>query len=98
MRTSGALQAAVEIRCAGEKYDALATLGNDLQAPAIALQPGIAEVLAALSALPGSLLARMSGSGATCFALFDAEAERDTAAITLAQRHPGWWQMAGALR
>jgi 4-diphosphocytidyl-2-C-methyl-D-erythritol kinase len=43
-------------------------------------------------------LARMSGSGATCFALFDAESERDAAAVVLAHRHPGWWTMAGALR
>ena len=40
----------------------------------------------------------MSGSGATCFALFDAAAERDAAAVLLAERHPGWWTMAGAFR
>ena len=43
-------------------------------------------------------LARMSGSGATCFALFDAPAERDAAAVRLAESHPLWWQMAGTLR
>ena len=70
---------------------------NDLQRPATAQCPAVADILTELGALR-PWLARMSGSGATCFALFDAEAERDTAAITLAQRHPGWWQMAGALR
>jgi 4-diphosphocytidyl-2-C-methyl-D-erythritol kinase len=70
---------------------------NDLQRPAIAGCPAIVDILTELGALR-PWLARMSGSGATCFALFDAEAERDTAAIVLAQRHPGWWTMAGALR
>lgn len=70
---------------------------NDLQRPATAQCPAVADILTELGALR-PWLARMSGSGATCFALFDAEAERDAAAITLAQRHPGWWQMTGALR
>ena len=70
---------------------------NDLQRPATAQCPAVADILTELGALR-PWLARMSGSGATCFALFDAEAKRDAAAITLAQRHPGWWQMAGALR
>ena len=48
----------------------LARVGNDLQAPAIALAPSIARVLEALAGEPGCLLARMSGSGATCFGLF----------------------------
>ncbi|MBN8805611.1 MAG: 4-(cytidine 5'-diphospho)-2-C-methyl-D-erythritol kinase [Sphingopyxis sp. 65-8] len=70
---------------------------NDLQRPAIAQCPAIADILTELGGL-GPWLARMSGSGATCFALFDAPGERDTAATELAVRHPGWWQMAGALR
>ncbi len=70
---------------------------NDLQRPAIAQCPAIADILTELGGL-GPWLARMSGSGATCFALFDAPAERDAAATELAVRHPGWWQMAGALR
>ena len=49
---------------------ALGRLTNDLQAPAVALQPVIGEVLNVLENLPGALLARMSGSGATCFAIF----------------------------
>ncbi len=73
----------------------LARCTNDLQAAAIGIQPVIGEVLAALSALPGAKLARMSGSGATCFAIFatPAEAEAAAAAIT----NPGWWRWGGGL-
>lgn len=70
---------------------------NDLQRAAIAQCPAIVDVLTELGALK-PWLARMSGSGATCFALFDAAAERDAAATTLAASHPHWWQMTGALR
>lgn len=70
---------------------------NDLQRPATAQCPAVADILTELGAL-SPWLARMSGSGATCFALFDAAAERDAAAAVLAQRYPGWWLMAGALR
>lgn len=70
---------------------------NDLQRPATAQCPAIVDVLTELGALK-PWLARMSGSGATCFALFDAPAERDAAALALAKRHPGWWHMAGTLR
>ena len=70
---------------------------NDLEAPALALVPEIDEVLAVLRAqLP--LLARMSGSGASCFALFRSVAERDAAAARIADDHPDWWQMAGNIR
>ncbi|MBN8846259.1 MAG: 4-(cytidine 5'-diphospho)-2-C-methyl-D-erythritol kinase [Sphingomonadales bacterium] len=70
---------------------------NDLQRPAIAQCPAIVDVLTELGAFR-PWLARMSGSGATCFALFDAPAERDAAAAAMSARHPGWWQMAGLLR
>lgn len=70
---------------------------NDLEAPAIAVAPAIAEVLAALRALPGCRLARMSGSGATCFALFSAAAQAILAAKALSDKHPQWWVRAGAL-
>ena len=73
----------------------LAGWGNDLQAPAIALCPPIATVLASLHAQPGCRLARMSGSGATCFALFDTEAQA-AAAAAAASRH-GWWCWGGGL-
>lgn len=70
---------------------------NDLQRAAIAQCPAIVGVLTELGSL-SPWLARMSGSGATCFALFDALAERDAASVKLAQSHPHWWQMAGTLR
>lgn len=70
---------------------------NDLEAPAIAICPEIADVLAAL-AESDPWLARMSGSGATCFALYASAAARDDAAKAIAARNPAWWQMRGALR
>lgn len=70
---------------------------NDLEAPAIALCPVIADVLAALRGTD-PWLARMSGSGATCFALYDDLAARDRAAQAIADEYPDWWQMSGALR
>lgn len=70
---------------------------NDLEGPAIALCPPIAGVLAALRET-SPWLARMSGSGATCFALYEDAASRDEAAARIATEHPGWWQMPGALR
>lgn len=72
----------------------LATLRNDLEPAAIGLCPPVAEVLAALRALPGCLLARMSGSGATCFALMADAA----AAAAAAERLPrAWWRWGGGL-
>ena len=71
--------------------DWLATTRNDLQPPAIETAPVIAEVLAVLDALPGALLARMSGSGATCFALFSEEATATAAGDALAATRPDWW-------
>lgn len=67
---------------------------NDLEPSAIALVPQIADVIAALSA-SGAWLARMSGSGATCFALYGSAEARDAAAAALP---PTWWRLAGALR
>jgi 4-diphosphocytidyl-2-C-methyl-D-erythritol kinase len=72
----------------------LAALRNDLEAPAIGLCPPVAAVLAALRALPGCLLARMSGSGATCFGLFTSA---EAAAGAAGRLPPAWWQAAGAL-
>ncbi|MDE2199146.1 MAG: 4-(cytidine 5'-diphospho)-2-C-methyl-D-erythritol kinase, partial [Rhodospirillales bacterium] len=73
----------------------LRALSNDLEAPARALCPPIDAVLAALRAQPGCLLARMSGSGATCFALFAEPSAALAAADAL--RRPGWWAWGGAL-
>ncbi len=69
----------------------LDTSRNDLEAPARRLQPMIGEVLAAMAALPGALFSRMSGSGASCFALFPDAESRARAATLLAAAHPGWW-------
>lgn len=71
--------------------------GNDLEAPARALEPEIGRVLEALAACPGCRLARMSGSGATCFGLFDAPEEAHTAARVIAGAEPGWWVRATTL-
>jgi 4-diphosphocytidyl-2-C-methyl-D-erythritol kinase len=70
---------------------ALAKDRNDLEGPAIELQPVIAELLAVLRNLPGCRLARMSGSGATCFGLFDTSAAAEAAARTLRVGYPDWW-------
>jgi 4-diphosphocytidyl-2-C-methyl-D-erythritol kinase len=70
---------------------------NDLELPAIVLCPVVTDVLAAL-AETHPWLTRMSGSGATCFALYESPASRDAAATRLAANRPGWWQLAGALR
>lgn len=69
---------------------------NDLEPPARAIAPAIDAVLAALAVQPGVLLARMSGSGATCFALFDGVGARDAAAAAV--QRPGWWLAATQLR
>ncbi len=70
---------------------------NDLEAPARAVAPVLDDVLPELAALPGTALARMSGSGATCFALFGSEAEAFAAAETLRGTHPGWWVVPTAI-
>ncbi len=82
---------------AGACIDWLAAQRNDLQTPAVALQPMIASVLGALAALPGCRLARMSGSGATCFGLFETEAAAAAAGAILAAANPGWWVAHGCL-
>jgi 4-diphosphocytidyl-2-C-methyl-D-erythritol kinase len=83
-------------RDAGEMAGDLRRQRNDLQPAAIALCPVIGDVLSALEAVPDCLLARMSGSGATCFGLFaDAAAARRAAS---GLRRPGWWSWGGDLR
>ena len=74
--------------------EALAARGNDLAAAAVALCPAIAEVLAFLRASPAVRYAAMSGSGATCFALYDTAAAAERAA---AGAPPAWWRHAGTL-
>jgi len=68
---------------------------NDLEAPARSLVPQIGEVLDWLKQQPGAEFVRMSGSGATCFALFDDEAHRDSAAESCPSN---WWHLATFLR
>lgn len=70
---------------------------NDLEAPALGLAPVIGTVIAALLAQTGCLLARMSGSGATCFGLFATAPEADQAAAILGAAHPGWWVRSAPL-
>ncbi len=75
----------------------LRPLGNDLEVPAIRLAPVVDEVLSRLRTAPDVLLARMSGSGATCFALFEFSAGARAARDRLAAERPGWWCVATAL-
>ena len=77
--------------------EALAIGSNDLEAPATRIQPVIGKVLAALNATNGAWLARMSGSGATCFAIYENTAEAQRAAQKIQQDHPQWWVHAGIL-
>jgi 4-diphosphocytidyl-2-C-methyl-D-erythritol kinase len=77
--------------------EALAAGSNDLEAPALRIQPVIGEVLAALSTTNGAWLARMSGSGATCFAIYENTADAQRAAQKVRLDHPDWWVHAGML-
>ena len=70
---------------------------NDLTEAAVGIVPAIADVLARLAACEGVLLARMSGSGATCFALFAETGAALAAATRLSGERPGWWVAAGRL-
>jgi 4-diphosphocytidyl-2-C-methyl-D-erythritol kinase len=82
-----------------ESLDRLIKEGrNDLEPSAIAVAPVIAQVLAALQPAHGLLLARMSGSGATCFALFESAAAMKEAAAMVRAAHPGWWIMETGIR
>ncbi|WP_454275726.1 4-(cytidine 5'-diphospho)-2-C-methyl-D-erythritol kinase [Roseovarius sp. MBR-154] len=71
----------------------LATQRNDLEAPAIAEAPVIADILQKLSATSGCAFARMSGSGATCFGLYPDPQSAQQAAHTLRRDNPDWWVM-----
>ncbi|SFJ10762.1 4-diphosphocytidyl-2-C-methyl-D-erythritol kinase [Bradyrhizobium sp. cf659] len=77
--------------------EVLETVANDLEAPAMRIEPVIGEVLEALRDSAGVKLARMSGSGATCFAIYGAPAEAHAAAEKIRRDHPGWWVHAGTL-
>jgi 4-diphosphocytidyl-2-C-methyl-D-erythritol kinase len=76
---------------------ALMLRGNDLTGAAIELVPEVGSVLARLARLPGVLITRMSGSGATCFALFPNRGAAEEARLILATTEPMWWCAAGGL-
>jgi len=76
---------------AGKLLEALAGTENDLQLPACRLQPEVADCLETLAAAPGVRLARMSGSGATCFALAESAQEAGELCRMLRSVYPGWW-------
>jgi 4-diphosphocytidyl-2-C-methyl-D-erythritol kinase len=80
-----------------EWVEAFAASSNDLEAPAMRIQPVIGEVISALNATNGAWLARMSGSGATCFAIYENTAEAGRAAEKLRRDHPDWWVHAGTV-
>lgn len=83
---------------AGDPLAAALAGRNDLEDPARELCPVIGDVLMLLARQPGVVLARMSGSGATCFALFGEIAARDAAAHRIAALRPNWWRFATRLR
>jgi 4-diphosphocytidyl-2-C-methyl-D-erythritol kinase len=70
---------------------------NDLEAPALRVEPVIGDVLSALRETAGIRLARMSGSGATCFAIYDSKDAASAAGHAITQAQPGWWVHAGTL-
>ena len=77
--------------------EVLETVANDLEAPAMRIEPVIGDVLGALRDSAGVKLARMSGSGATCFAIYGEAADAHTVAEKIRRVHPGWWVHAGTL-
>ncbi len=81
----------------GELVSILESRTNDLTAAAQALSPVIGEVLEALEDCNGAKMARMSGSGATCFGLFADPGEAAAATLKLSHDHPRWWVRAGSL-
>ncbi len=81
----------------GDPLQAALVGRNDLQAAALAIAPSIRDVLELLAAQPCVTLARMSGSGATCFALFENAVARSAAHAQIAAIRPDWWQMESTL-
>jgi 4-diphosphocytidyl-2-C-methyl-D-erythritol kinase len=92
-----ALHAAAIPRDRGELVALLRQHNNDLEEAAISLAPAVAELLAELRALPACELARMSGSGATCFAILRTARAALAAARQLRAAHPRWWVCATVL-
>jgi 4-diphosphocytidyl-2-C-methyl-D-erythritol kinase len=92
-----AVPIAAEWRGPEEAAAALLEGRNDLEPPAIALEPAVAQVLEALRALDGCLLARLSGSGPTCFALFPSLDAAKAAEMRLGESKLGWWAASTTL-
>jgi len=96
-RGVGAVSHDVLARDAAGLVTYLKLTANDLQAPALEIAPAIGEALGELSRMPGCLLWRMSGSGATCFGVFEDHDAAAMAAIALERTHPKWWVTATTL-
>jgi 4-diphosphocytidyl-2-C-methyl-D-erythritol kinase len=98
---SGPFQAPARFADAPQDAAALARLlsarGNGLAAAAARIEPAIPAVIDALAAFEDCLLARLCGSGATCYGLFADEGAARAAATQLARAHPGWWVAAARL-
>ena len=90
-RDNAPMQALPRLRDAAELAAWVAMQRNDMEAAATRLLPVIAEVRRALSAQPGCLLSRMSGSGATCFGLFADPLSANAAARAISAAQPRWW-------
>jgi len=75
----------------------LSTMRNDLQGPAMAAEPVIAQVFDTLSKTPGCMLTRMSGSGGTCFGIYSDKETARSAAGRLREQNPSWWVTATTL-
>lgn len=95
---SAAMDLPSHIDSFADLMEILSRTHNALEAPAISLRPVIAEMLAALRSAPDCALARMSGSGATCFGLFESLPAAQAAAHQLQRHHPSWWVTAAALK
>jgi 4-diphosphocytidyl-2-C-methyl-D-erythritol kinase len=91
---AGAINRAATLSSSSELIAFLKKTSNDLQSPAQHIAPVIGHVLDELSRMPGVELWRMSGSGATCFALFDDQNSAEMAEVALSHTHPDWWVRA----
>jgi 4-diphosphocytidyl-2-C-methyl-D-erythritol kinase len=93
----GSTRPQVEFKDVSVLVDYLRGTTNDLEHPATEISPVIADVLREIASLPGALLSRMSGSGATCFAIFETRRQAQHCAAELGKTHPGWWVVDAGL-